>query len=65
MGLSSADPLEGGGGREEGGAVLPSGSPGDPDIWARDVGSDPPHGEDPGGFHHWVEIQLTGQIPRY
>ena len=18
-----------------------------------------------GGFHHWVEIQLTGQIPRY
>ena len=49
MGLYSADPLEGGGGREEGGAVLPSGIPGDPDIWARDVGSDPPHGEDPWG----------------
>ena len=49
MGPTIMDPGKGGGGREDIGLVLPSGSPGYPYIWVGDMGCDPPHGEDPGG----------------
>ena len=50
MGPLLADTAEGGRGPEDFGTILCHGRAGNTDLWVVDLGGEPPHGADPGGF---------------
>ena len=56
-------PVEIGSGYEDVGSFLHSGCSGGAVIWVRDLGGEPPHGADPGGFHHRVASTIIGKLP--
>ena len=64
MGEALADPGSGGGRHTYSGEVIPGIHTYNIDFWLRDMGGDPMHWEDPGGFCHRFTRRVTGKQPQ-